>query len=430
MRILIVTPLDYHRADNNREHNMVRHFSRLSCSITVLYKAMNRSPGFLDMLSDTCTFRIRRSLEEHASFIRVDPFVNYYAGLRAQCEAGALGRPSTFSMRHLLVRIFSQAAFLRDVCTVPCLLLAGLFYARGRFDACIGFGPWGGLTGWLLKRLGKAGIFLYEDRDYEPGLVPDRFRRSYTAWVERKAMLNADLIVSLGYRLAALRKAQTGREIVIIPTGVEWQRFLISREARKRQRHLVYLGNLISWSGLDLAINAMSTVRARYPDAKLVIVGDGLPTYVEYLQRLARERGVEDTVEFRGRIPNERLPSLLANVRIGLANSQPVDYRKFAYPLKVIEYMAAGLPVIGTKGTETEDIISRARCGISVAFDEKELAEAIIRLFDDDALYAALRENGIRESATMTWSNLMDQELALLRQCLSEKVALQAGNQG
>lgn len=423
MRILMITPLDYHQANNNREHNMLRHFSEMGCDITMLCKAMNRSPKFLDLLWDTCTFRIIRTIEtignSNAVFLKVDPFFNYFAGLRTYSDSKRLQTGNSLTLKDLLVRIFSCAAFIRDILSVMCMLYAGMLKPQGHFEVCIGFGPWGTLTGWFLKKIGKVDILVYEDRDYEPGLVPDRLRQLYTAWIERKLLTSADIIVSIGYRLAELRAAQSQKKVHIIPTGVEWDMFHEARTALKTERTLIYVGNLISWSGLDLTISAMPAVLTVFPDTKLIIAGDGLASYVTYLKELVARLGIADNVEFLGIRPYRELPGILGRAMIGLANAKPVDYRKFAYPLKVIEYMAAGLPVIGTEGTETADIIAQYNCGISVAFEPVHLADAVIALFADKAFYNKLRENCISESSLMTWKKLMERELELIKKSVS-----------
>ena len=97
-----------------------------------------------------------------------------------------------------------------------------------------------------------------------------------------------------------------------------------------------------------------------------------------------------------------------------MANSLPVPYRQYAYPLKVIEYMAAGLPVIATQETEAAEILQRSQCGIAVPYEPEGLAHAVIALLTDTALYETCRANAVRESADMTWERLLDRELSLI----------------
>ena len=74
-------------------------------------------------------------------------------------------------------------AALRDLFFVPCAALAVARHAPRPIDLCLGFGPWGALTGLLLRSLGRVRRVVYQDRDYEPGLLDDRFRRKWNYYL-------------------------------------------------------------------------------------------------------------------------------------------------------------------------------------------------------------------------------------------------------
>jgi len=177
---------------------------------------------------------------------------------------------------------------------------------------------------------------------------------------------------------------------------------------------LFYTGNVVPWSGLERVLRALPELRADFPDLRLRVVGDGPPGYRESLARLARELGLADRVEWLGPRPHAELPALMAGAAVGLAFSEPVPFRSYACPLKVLEYMAAGLPVIGTSDTETEALIARFECGLAVPFEIEAFAAAAGRLLSDAALHARLRANGIRHSADLTWERLIGEELEII----------------
>ena len=102
-----------------------------------------------------------------------------------------------------------------------------------------------------------------------------------------------------------------------------------------------------TWCGLELVLRSLPEVRLRCPDLRLRIIGEGLPGYQVRLQELAREQGLEDCVEFLGQRAPEELPELLAAADLSLANSEPVPFRQFACPLKVLESMAVKLSPMG-----------------------------------------------------------------------------------
>jgi glycosyltransferase involved in cell wall biosynthesis len=424
-RALMITPTDYEQMSN--DHDRVRHYVPKGGQLIFMYKKVNRSLRLWQMVLDTITCRVRCWTDGYVDFIAVDPLLNYFAGYRTNAEAKAFASKSRFSVRLTLIRFLSPLAVLRDVFSVPCLLVVTLCKVPGQCDVCIGWGPWGGITGWLLRKFGKVRLLVYRDRDYEPGLVPDRLRQSLTAAIERFTIKRAELVICFGNLLADLRQKQTGRRIHVIPNGVEWDRFAESRTAKKRGHKLIYVGNLMPWCGIEHAIKAMPLIREAFPAAALVVVGNAQPGYEQRLQALVQRLDLDACVNFLGRRQHRELPALLAEAYIGLANSEPVAFRKYAYPLKVIEYMAAGLPVIGTIGTETENILKRCKCGVAMPYEIEALADAAIHLFLDRDLWAQMRENGIRESANMAWEKLVAEEINLISKCYEQVITKSLG---
>lgn len=427
-RVLLVTPLDYGSRPNNSEHNRAAYYSRIGCRVAVLSKTTNRSPRLIDMLIDTVTCRTRSQDRRGIREVAVDPFFNYFAGFRQSAEVREAGNSHRVPLRLLLVRLLSPLSVLRDVFFLPCFLYAAYRQPERTFDVCLGVGPWGGLTGWALRRLGKASVFVYVDRDFEAGLVPDRLRRGYTEAIESFGIRKADVVVCASRLLAERRSSRAKVEMELIPNGVDFERFEAARRCDRRGHQLIYVGNVISWSGLEAAIRAMPRIREAVPQASLVIVGDGLPDYVDSIERLIRDCGVTEHVKLLGKRPVEELGEFLAAAKIGLANSAPVAFRKYACPLKVIEYMAAGVPVIATAGTEAGDLITRMDCGVAIQYGVDSFADAVIALMQDSATYERLRQNGIAHARSMTWDALLHREaLAIHRACTRRSITLGTG---
>jgi glycosyltransferase involved in cell wall biosynthesis len=419
--MLIITQLDIEKMFNTVEEHHARGYSRSGYSVTYLYKVLNQTTGIKRFLRDSFVFEVRARADPELNCFRFNPLFNYRAGFRANAEASHTGAATEPGIGLWLVRSLSGLSALRDLFFVPSAVVAAILTRQGSWEVCVGFGPWGGLAAWLLKRLGRARCFVYQDRDYEPGLVPYRLRSWYTAIVERFCIQRAELVCSIGLLLAERRRRETRREVHVIPNGVDWVRYAVSRETAPAGHDLIYLGNVVDWAGLEYAIQAMPYIRDNFPDARLRIIGDGLPAYVAALERLVHVLDLDHCVEFLGQRRPDELPALLAGARIGLANSQPVPFRKYACPLKVMEYMAAGLPVIATRGTEAEAMLHRFECGLSVDFDPAALAQGVLRLLSDRELWASMRESGIRASEGMTWENLVLQEVTLMRRGCSAR---------
>ena len=324
-------------------------------------------------------------------------------------------------MRHRLVRLLAPLAVLRDVFFTPCFVGVAVARPPRRFDVCLGFGPWGGLVGLVLRKMGKVRVLVYEDRDYEPGLMPDRLRRWYTAAVERFVQKRADLVICVGRQLAALRHEQSKLTSCLIPGGIEWGRFEAARQKSGAGHTLVYVGTVTSWSGVEQNIRAMPLLLKSVPDARLLIVGTGFAEYMTFLKQLAAERGVTEAVEFAGPQPHERVPEFLARAAVGLANSEPVPFRRYACPLKLIEFMAAGLPTIVTEGTEAADMVRHHDVGVVAQFDVESIAEAMRRLLTDADARRRFRANAVRESRAFDWDSLVAREHELIERLITRQ---------
>lgn len=423
LRILMITPTDFSEMWNNVEHSRIRFYRDKGYEVTVLHLKLNRSSRLLHMLRDTLSFRVKRSERDGATFFAVDPWFNYCSGLRRKSDVKQQSSGGRRSLRHRLVRAASVLAVLRDLFFVPSFVLAALLNCRGRYDACLGIGPWASLIGLILRTLGKVRVLVYEDRDYDPGLMPDRLRQSYTAMVERFVQRRAEQLISVGHRLAALRRRESGVEPTVLSNGIDWDRYAPAREAQRTGRVLMYVGYLSSWSGVEQNLQAMPLILDAQPDARLLIVGGGLPDYEQHLRNLAQEMKLGDAVEFLGSQSHERLPELLGRARVGLANSQPVAYRQYACPLKVIEYMAAGLPAVVTHDTEAAEMVARYGCGVATAFDPAAIAQEVIGLFGSPERVEEMRASAIMRSRDLDWSRLLEQELALIRRSLDDKAS-------
>lgn len=172
----------------------------------------------------------------------------------------------------------------------------------------------------------------------------------------------------------------------IVPLGIDAGPMLeLDRErpgARAlRERHgdpfLLFVGRLRHYKGLDHLLDAMRQVGVR-----LVIVGDG-PMGPSLRAQSAR-LGLGDRVHFAGPVSDAGLLDHLAAAGIGLL---PSSTEAEAFGLAMVEFMAAGLPVVSTElGTGTSYVNQHDQTGLIVPpRDPAALARAIQQLVADAA---------------------------------------------
>ncbi len=161
---------------------------------------------------------------------------------------------------------------------------------------------------------------------------------------------------------------------------------------------LGFVGYYRAWHRLDLVIGALAA--PELAGARLVLVGDG-PARAE-LERAAAERGVAGRVHFAGRRAHAAIPGLLPAFDVALVPA----INPYASPLKLHEYMAAGLPSIAPDQPNLREVLTDGENALLVPAGEPDaLKRALVRLAGDARLCDELGRRARRtvELRDLTW---------------------------
>ena len=161
-----------------------------------------------------------------------------------------------------------------------------------------------------------------------------------------------------------LRELEVESRIEIVPNGVEMTRFIkaepLSRADygfREDDILLIYTGRLGPEKNLDFLLLAFAGVVHAVANVKLLLVGDG-PQKNE-LKHLAKDLQIENSIQFTGLIPYEKMPGYLAMCDAFVTASVTE-----VHPLSVIEAMGTGLPVMGIHSPGVGDTVEDGITGL------------------------------------------------------------------
>jgi glycosyltransferase involved in cell wall biosynthesis len=102
-------------------------------------------------------------------------------------------------------------------------------------------------------------------------------------------------------------------------------------------------------------------------------------------------------VRYAGRLSRREISGLLAGVKVGVIPLHPIANYVDAYPVKLFEYLAAGLPIVATDVPRWRAVLEEHDCGVSVPFGAtEELGRVIAALLDDDDRACAMGERARR----------------------------------
>ena len=146
---------------------------------------------------------------------------------------------------------------------------------------------------------------------------------------------------------------------------------------QKRNPLVVYVGGITVIRGIKEMVNAMNLIPETL-GARLVLAGKFSPPALE--NDVSSMAGWSN-VEYLGWQSREEVADLLNKARIGLVLLHPTLNYMNAYPIKLFEYMAAGIPVVASDFPLWRKIVSDIGCGlVADPLNPQAIADAILWL--------------------------------------------------
>ena len=224
----------------------------------------------------------------------------------------------------------------------------------------------------------------------------------WSAAVSRLVLADSEATARDLFRYYRLPEAK----VRVVRLGVDPAFFELARR-RRPERFLLAVATLHPHKNLDGLLRAFAIFRERRPEFRLVVCGmHGFSTGP--LHELRDELGLREAVEFPGWIPREELHERFATA---WAFVYPTLFEGFGLPL--VEALAAGVPAACSAIEPLSGIAGDA----AVAFDPRDvraMAEAMLRITDDEGLRRRLAEAGPRRSAEFSWRATAEETLRAL----------------
>jgi glycosyltransferase involved in cell wall biosynthesis len=278
---------------------------------------------------------------------------------------------------------------------------------------------------------------VYEIRDLWENASVDRGKFSKRSLsyqvargVESYVLRRADSVVTIceALRNELASRVPDTRQLHVVANGVDVEAFQPSPpDERVRERWglagkqvILYAGTFQPYEGLDLLVCAMPEILRRAPRARLVIVGGSpgltggsasLTNEERQLRAVVEAQRVVEHVTFTGRIPHDGVREMYAIADVLAYPRRWTRTTALTTPLKPLEGMAMGKPVIASDVPAMRELVADGKTGLLFrAGDHAHLAARCCELLADGALMERLgtagRETACRERQ---WSRLVAQ---------------------
>jgi phosphatidylinositol alpha-mannosyltransferase len=212
-------------------------------------------------------------------------------------------------------------------------------------------------------------------------------------------------------------------EYEILPNGIDVEKFgdpAVQPMARFQdgKLNILFVGRLDKRKGFAHLLRAFPSIKARVPTARLIVVGaydkDDKQKYVHFV----REQGIRD-VKFVGLVSAEDLPRFYRTAHVFCAPSTGFE----SFGLVLLEAMAAGAPIVASDIPGYHHVVTHEREGLLVPpADERGIADAVVRLLQDEGLRSRLGQRGRETARQYSWRHIARRTLDLYARCIDYRL--------
>jgi glycosyltransferase involved in cell wall biosynthesis len=199
--------------------------------------------------------------------------------------------------------------------------------------------------------------YIFDHHDVAPELYLSKYATQgavykLLTWLERLTFHNSDVVMSTNgtYRdIAITRGGMDPEDVFIVRNGPEFRTFkpVPADPALKHGKpHLVaYVGTMSTQDGVDILLDvALHLKGLGRQDIHFTCIGAG--PALAGLRNMVKDKRLEDTVNFTGRIPDDQMLQVLSTADVCVNPDRPCQLNDISTMIKIMEYMALSKPIV------------------------------------------------------------------------------------
>jgi len=280
--------------------------------------------------------------------------------------------------------------------------------------------------------------YIFDFHDANPELYLAKYERKgrlydVLVWFEKMTFRFSDVVIATNnsYReIAITRGGLHSDDVFVVRNGPNLKTFRAvppGPALKHGKDYLVgYVGTMSIQEGLDILLEAALHIKnSGRRDIHFTCVGGG-PSLAE-LRTMVETKGLQDTVNFTGRIPDERLMEILSTADVCVNPDKPCEMNSISTMIKIMEYMALGKPIVQFDMKEGKFSAMDASLYADNKGGAEDFAAKILYLLGDADARQRMGEFGRRRvQEELAWDYSVKNLVAAYDRAFSKRAALQS----
>ena len=189
-------------------------------------------------------------------------------------------------------------------------------------------------------------------------IIVEKYMSNFVRKMEKESYPKLDLVIANTPFMKTWAEEMGAKNVIVIPQGVDtniMKNLPKDKELQKKynindnDKVVMYLGSILSHSGLDVIFNNMGKILEDIPEFRLLVVGDGPD--LERLKQQSKQLGIYEKIIFTGFVPYKEVPRFCSLADLCI-NPFRMD-GKYAFndkltPVKFFDFLSCGKPVLAT----------------------------------------------------------------------------------
>lgn len=279
--------------------------------------------------------------------------------------------------------------------------------------------PWSGIP--IIEALeGTKAKLVYEVNALPSIEIPSRVSSALSTTLDKiremelECLEKADAIVCPSFVIKGFLESLgvNHDKITVIHNGARLSGIAHKKPDYAPDKYIIYIGAVQAWQGVETLMKAMTFLKDM-ADLKLVFCASGTKPRIRFLQKLAEKMEISDKLVWNLRIGQSEVQDWLQGASISLAPLTECERNlvQGCCPIKIVESMAAGVPVIASNMPVTQELIEHNITGWLVRPDRpSELARAIrVLLAHPETLERIAKTAKEKVISSLSWEMSLEQ---------------------